>query len=78
MVDKGKIVMIKGEPHCDCGLLGKMIYDGLCYDIQMVRKSDKITDENLKEYLMMEDANIEMMVRANDICPACTFNQLTE
>ena len=76
MAESGKVIIIDGEPHCDCGVLDKMIYDGLCYDIQMVKKASITTDE-LKEFLMLEDASPEMLSKASQLCPSCPFNQLT-
>ena len=57
-----------------CPLINDKICDGLCYDIQMVRGLKTHNEEMLKEFLMIESADIEMMKRANELCPNCPFN----
>ena len=76
MANRKKVIMKDGEPHCKCNLLGRIIRTGRCYDIQWVRRTKTITEEYLKEFLMMEDANFEMMAKANQLCPTCPLNQL--
>ena len=54
--------------HYHCPLLNRRLEDGLCYDIQMIRNKF-IRQEALQEQIDYD--------KANEICPTCPFNQLT-